>query len=367
MVGCSSSKMMHTKTHAAFSRWVAIICIMLSGVLGGTTTGVAQVATKEKNPYHQHYHDSLKAMDYPYTFPLFAKKVYKRGFDLPFTYGISTMYYTQVQDINIDKTLIGFNSSELVDLSEFIRFGTVVAKTNAFTVRPDFWVFPFLNIYGIFGVGNTSTTVPLVRPVNFETRQEFGAKSMGIGATVAGGVGPVFIIVDNNINFANVESLVEPVPAYNLDARIGHNFVAPTRADKGLAVWVGAFYQKISSDTKGSILISDLFPEGTGDLEENFIGRLDEWAEGLPLGQQVVAKQIIRKIDDYLSGLDVSDTQINYVLDKSMAAPLNMVLGAQYQHNKHWQFRTEVGVFGRRSSFMVMANYRFEHIGKKKN
>ncbi|MCR8668108.1 hypothetical protein NO995_10475 [Aestuariibaculum sp. M13] len=326
----------------------------------------AQYTSKELNPYHKAYHDSLQSREYPYRFPILAKQAYKKGFDVPFTYGLSTAYYTQVQDVNIKRTLIGLNDLEPVDLSDFIKFGTVEARTEAYTVRPDMWVLPFLNIYGIFGVGSTSTAVPLVRPVDFSTTQHFSVTSAGFGFTVAGGFGPLFFVVDNNFNFGNVEALVEPVPAHNLDIRLGHNFVNPRRADRGLAVWFGAFRQNINGDTNGSITIKDLFPNGTEGLQDGFIDRLHEWADGLPPGQKLVANQIIDKIDDHLSGVDVGDAQITYALDKELAKPWNLIFGAQYQHNKHWQLRTELGTFGKRTSFLIMVNYRFESLFNKK-
>lgn len=328
-------------------------------------TANAQYAIKEVNPYHLAYHDSLQQRDYPYTFPIFAKQAYKKGFDIPFTYGLSIAYYTQVQDVLINRTLIGLNNSEQIDVSGVVNFGTIESRANALTIRPDMWVFPFLNVYAIFGTGTTETTVPLVRPVDFSTVQNFNVNSYGFGATLAGGFGPVFVVVDNNINFADVEVLVEPVPAYNLDIRVGHNFVNPTRADRGLAIWFGAFYQKINGDTKGSIQIKDLFPDGTDGLQDNFIGRLDEWADGLPPGQQIVANQIVNAMDDFLDGSDLGNQEITYFLDKKLAKPWNLIFGAQYQHNKHWQLRTELGTFGKRTSFLIMLNYRFESLFKK--
>ncbi len=75
---------------------------------------------------------------------------------------------------------------------------------------------------------------------------------------------------------------------------------------------------------------------------------------------------MINKIDDHLSGVDVGDARITYALDKELAKPWNLIFGAQYQHNKHWQLRTELGTFGKRTSFLIMVNYRFESLFKKK-
>lgn len=348
----------NSNRYSYFRKVVAFILFM------NLSPTIAQYSIKEINPYHKVYHDSLKAREYPYTFPLLAKQAYKKGFDIPFTYGLSSVFYAQRQDITIKSTRIGLNGPPEADLSGFIKFGNVENKTQAFTIRPDMWILPFLNVYGVIGTGSSKTEVPLIRPVDFTTIQDFGVNSLGFGVTLAGGLGPVVLIVDNNINFADVDVLVEPVPAYNLDIRVGHNFVNERRADRGITVWFGAFYQKISGDTNGSIPIKDLFPDGTAGLEDQFITRLEDWAGGLPPGQQIVANQLVSAIEDYLSGLDAGDQEISYLLDKELAKPWNLIFGAQYQHNKHWQLRTELGTFGRRTSFLLMLNYRFESLRK---
>jgi hypothetical protein len=106
---------------------------------------------KSDNPAYKDYYDSLKQMDYPYLFPLLGKKAYKRGYDVLYPWGISGIYFTQRQDILIEHTLIGLNGGEKVDVSNIIEFGPIVATTNAYTIRPDVWILPFLNLYGVLG------------------------------------------------------------------------------------------------------------------------------------------------------------------------------------------------------------------------
>jgi len=154
-----------------------------------------------------------KKWDYPYTFPLLGKKAYKKGFDIPYAWGISPVYFAQRQDIEIAEIAVGLNDGSLADISGIVGFGRIENKVSTFTIRPDLWVLPFLNIYGIFGFGKTSTEVPLVKPIDFTTVQNFDATSAGLGFTFAGGIGPVIVIIDNNFNWANVEAFVEPVPA----------------------------------------------------------------------------------------------------------------------------------------------------------
>lgn len=316
-----------------------------------------QQQSKYDNSAYEAYYDSIQKMDYPYTFPILGKQAYKKGYDLPYAWGASSIYFTQTQEINISSIRLGVNNSNMADFSSFINFGPTVATTHAFTIRPDVWVFPFLNLYGIIGGGTTETDVTLLNPVSFETSQHFKADSYGLGATLTGKVGPILLIWDNNYNFVDVDVLVEPVPAYNSSIRLGYNFLDNRRPDKMLTVWAGVFYQKLNSETKGNINIGDIFPNlGSG----NSLQTLRDWASELPLPERVIANQIIDKIENYESNHDPSNATIAYELEKKVAAPFNLILGAQYQINKNFMFRTEVGVFGKRSQFLLNLNYRFQ-------
>ncbi len=329
--------------------------VLVSSIFISTLTS-AQENKSSQNAIHQAYYDSLKSMNYDRALPFLGAKAYKRGFDIQLPYGASVIYFTQTQEIDISSVKIGLNGGPMADLSNFIKFGPTIATTHAVTFRPDIWVLPFLNVYGVIGGGTTNTDVTLIEPIGFETSQHFEATSFGLGMTLAGKVGQLVVIWDNNYNFVDVDVIVEPVPAFNSSLRLGHNFIDEKRADRMLTAWVGTFYQQINSDTRGSIPISDIFPSiGTGSNIET----MREWASGLPPGQRVIANQIIDKIEEYGEGNDVGNSKIDYQLDKEVAAPFNLLLGAQYQINKHWMYRVELGVFGKRSQFLLNANYRF--------
>ncbi|WP_137403445.1 hypothetical protein [Echinicola rosea] len=324
----------------------------------------AQGINKSENPYYKPYFDSLKNLEWPYTFPILGKQAYKKGYDLPYGYGISGIYFTQTQEIVIQSILLGFNGSEQLDFSDFITFGPTTAATNAYTIRPDIWVLPFLNLYGMIGGGTTDTNVSLLDPIGLETNQHFKATSFGLGATLSGAVGPFWMAWDNNYNFVDVDVVVEPIPAFNSSFRLGHSILNPSDPEKSLSVWAGVFYQSISNDTKGSINIQEIFPEiGEGGL----INYMRDWATTLPPGQRVVANQIIDKMEDISNGIDPGNAVIDYTLDKKVAAPFNLILGAQYQFNKNIMLRSELGVFGKRSQFLLNLNYRFPGFRKNPN
>lgn len=328
--------------------WTALTC----------SSAFAQVSTVDNSTAYSRYRDSLKTHEHPYSMPLLGKKAYARGIDLQKAFGLSFVYFTQTQEIAIDRISVGFNGGNQVDLSDYIQFGPTIAVTNAYTVRPDVWVLPFLNVYGILGVGTTQTEVTLLEPVGFQTAQHFTAQSYGIGATLTGALGPIWVAWDNNYNFVDVDAIVEPIPAFNSSVRIGHNFVSSSNPERAFAVWGGVFYQSLQNDTKGSLPMSDIFPQlGSGAK----IADLRDWAADLPLAQRIVANQIIDKLEEMGQDAAANGT-IDYELDKRVAAPFNLILGFQYQYNKNWILRSEVGVFGKRSQFMLNLNYRFDLI-----
>ncbi len=304
---------------------------------------------KQINPYHKHYADSLKAMDYKPIFPIWGAKAYKKGFDVPYPYGISPTFFYMRQSIDITATKIGFNGGEKADLSGVIKYGDVMNTTNVITIRPDVWIFPFLNVYAVAGYGTSSVVVPVTaigdQPLDFSTTQHFGVSSLGFGVTLAGGIGPVFLTLDNNMNWAKVDVVEKAVPAYNLDVRVGHCFVNAFRPDRNVTVWVGAFMQTLQSATVGDIKMSDVM---SPDEAQKIRDRID--ASGLG----PVQKQILN------NGIDNLETAtVNYELDKKIAAPWNMIVGVQYQHNKRWQGRVEIGTLGKRTQLMLNLNYRF--------
>jgi hypothetical protein len=218
----------------------------------------------------------------------------------------------------------------------------------------------------VFGAGSSETKVPLIKPVNFTTTQRFNVKSAGIGMTLAGGIGQFILIIDQNYNWADLESFVEPVPAYNLDMRIGHNFVNPWRADRSVTIWFGTFFQQIKADTHGVIYVKDLFPgaspEKITEIKEDF----DQWYSHLSPVQQALVGPIIQDVKDFFDGKNPGNSTISYNLDKKLAGPWNLIFGAQYQHNKNWQLRTEVGTFGQRTQFLLNLNYSFITMRKRK-
>ncbi len=70
-------------------------------------------------------------------------------------------------------------------------------------------------------------------------------------------------------------------------------------------------------------------------------------------GDQAKVDVIMEKILSNTGG-----NSVNYSLEKQPDRPWNLLVGGQYEFNKNWQIRGEVG-FLKRLSILLNANYRF--------
>src|SRR6476620_12763682 len=149
---------------------------------------------------NQAFADSLKKTDYPYILPIWGDKATKNGFDLPYSAGVGINYLWQTSNINIENLKVGFNNKEPYDLDGLVRFNKAISTLEAANFRPDVWLFPFLNVYGILGVGRGSTQVGYgvwvtdstgtdQEVFNSETKVEFKTTTAGFGVTPTMGIG----------------------------------------------------------------------------------------------------------------------------------------------------------------------------------
>ena len=104
--------------------------------------------------------DSVKqAVEYPYILPILGEKAAKAGFDLPYSAGLGVNYLWQESELIINNLAVGFNHGPLHSLDEIVRFDKAVSTASAINFRPDVWVLPFLNVYGVFARSAPSTIV----------------------------------------------------------------------------------------------------------------------------------------------------------------------------------------------------------------
>lgn len=334
--------------------------------------------------------DSLKNLEYPYIFPIYGAQVVKLGYKLPYSAGIGINYLWQESDLIMDNLQVGFNNGPMTNLDEIIRFEGSTSTASGVNVRPDIWLFPFLNVYGIFAQAKTSTAIDAQlwlpdtsnnwREVTaFSTKADFDATTFGFGLTPTFAIKGWWLALDMNMEWTDVSALDKPVFTFIFGPRMGKTIQISD--DMNFAFWFGAFRLKFSSETSGSLNLSDLMNSDDlqSKVDQGYIRideaqtNLDSWWNGLtPIEQQnpvnqakyetatrtiETATQLVTGIDGALSNAETATVQ--YSLDKKNKNMWNMIVGGQFQLNKHWMVRAEYGFLGSRNQFIAGLQYRF--------
>ena len=296
----------------------------------------------------------------------------------------------QKSDLIINNLQVGFNNSELYNIDEIVRFNSAESAASGLNLRPDFWLFPFLNVYGIFAKSNISTAIDagIWIPTNdstwseittFSTKAEFDATTMGIGITPTMGVGGFFLAFDMNFTWSDVDALEKPAFAFVFDPRFGKNFTL--KKDMNIAVWTGAFRLKLNSGTTGSLNLNELFTfdDAQAKIDNAFVKvdesqmNIDTWWNGLTdleqknpvnIAKYETANKALEKAGNVLVAADqavhtISESTVQYSLDKKQKQMWNFLIGSQFQINEHFMVRGEVGFLGSRTQVIAGLQYRF--------
>ena len=279
----------------------------------------------------------------------------------------------------------------MYDLDEIIRFNNSVASAEVLTLRPDVWVLPFLNVYAILGQAKTSTEINAgvwipdttntwQEVTSFSSTAKFNATSFGFGMTPTMGVGGGWMALDMNVVWTDVDALDKPVFTFVFGPRFGKSFKFK-KPERNIALWAGGFRVKFSSETRGSLSLSEVLPvDGLQDKVDNGIAKVgeaqvnvDEWWNGLtPVEQKnpvnkakyETANRVLETTGNILNSADaaLNDDQtatVQYSLNKSLKNMWNFIVGSQFQINKHFMIRAEYGFLGSRQQFMTGLQYRF--------
>jgi len=316
---------------------LVLLCILSHGAF-------AQYATKKVMKKRQTYTDSIKQVRYDYTFPFLGQKVYKAGFDIPYPIGLMGNYIRLDQGVVIDNMQLGLKTDNqdipLTNVDDFIKFGDNSNKSYTVKVRPDFWIFPFLNLYGLFGYGNSQTTVKLTAPVEFILVVEQGIRTTGFGLMGTFGIGPIWTSVDANWTWNKPELLAKAVKVSVLGIRFGKTFTFNQHPDRNFAIWAGGMCARMGSSTVGQIKMIDALPPEVWDRRDQILNDYDNWYNSLgSLEQAAVDQTPLPDIVDRIEQAD-GDAIVKYGMDKQVLEEWNVVFGAQFQLNKRWMFRS---------------------------
>lgn len=272
--------------------------------------------------------------------PIWGDEARARGYDLPEPFGVGYNYMNLRQDIVVDK--IGFIMPKNPDTASALSVdaGHTREKSETHMLKVDSWIFPFMNVYGLYGKtkGKSHTILNggafdlgfAKLPLKFLEGQpfdlDFEGKTYGAGMTLAGGYNQFFGTVDLNYTKTNLDILDGDIKALVISPRVGYEFVfSPLIAGQGntkLQVWTGAMYQDITQRFKGDI-------------------------SGLSLPGQ---------FQDFVNALD--DPGMKFDVEQHLAHKWSNLVGARLEVTRNFNIISEVG-FNNRNSFFISGEFRF--------
>jgi hypothetical protein len=365
---------------------LTVCAVFLSSIVFG------QVFTnKEVGKKNEALADSLKQTEYPYSLPILGAKATAAGFNLPYSAGVSVQYFWQESALEISNLNVGFNNGQMYNLDEIIRFDDAIATAQAVTIRPDVWLLPFLNIYGIFGSASASTQVDfgIWVPDSTNTSREvfktgtlveFQTVTGGFGITPTIGIGGGFFALDMNVTWTDVPQLEKPAFTFVFGPRFGKSFKFK-KPERSIAFWVGGFRIHTRSGTAGSLDLSEVIDtDGAQGRVDNAITQVgdaqvqtDSWWDGLSQLEQKnpvndakyeATNRVLGRAGEILNSADRAlndgnSSTVQYAMDKQLKDMWNFIIGSQFQLNKHWMLRGEAGFLGSRTQVMAGLQYRF--------
>jgi hypothetical protein len=371
-------------------KWLRALLLLTS--MSCVATAHAQVfSNKEVGKKSVSLADSLKHSKYPYALPIWGDKATKRGYSLPYSAGVSVQYFGQKSNLVIDNLMVGFNHGPMYDLDGLVRFDKAVSRSDGVSLRPDVWLFPFLNVYAILGRSSASTDVGYGlwlpdsngtehKAFSSSTKVDFIANTFGFGLTPTLGVGGGWLALDMNFTWTDVPQLDQPAQAFVFDPRAGKLFRL-RNPDENINVWVGGFRFAINTGTSGSIPLGDALPIGQWQASvdqgiqqvEQLNQQLDAWWNSLTPAEQAnpvnqaryqAGKSALQRAGALLDAANravanAGSSTVQYSLDKRPEDMWNFIVGGQYQLSKTWMFRAEVGFLKSRTHVIAGAQYRF--------
>jgi hypothetical protein len=370
------------------SRFFLSVLLVMAGTLVLNAQVYTNKPTLKTNPEDR---DSLKNLDYPYSLPILGAKAHKAGYQLPYSAGLGINYLWTDAELVIDNLAVGFNNGPLHSLNDVIHFDYAASTVQALNFRPDVWLLPFLNVYGVLAKGAPSTQVDFgiyapdadgvwERVTSVSTVADFQATTFGFGFTPTMGVKGGWIALDMNFTWNDIPQLADPAFAFVFGPRFGKSFKLK-KPDSNLAFWVGGFRLKLNTGTAGSLPLTD-FIETDGLQSQVDAGlqkvdqkqaSVDTWWSGLTPAEQLrpsniakyeAANRALESAGTFLGNLDqaLNDEEyasVQYSLDKRPKNMWNFIVGSQYQISKSWMLRAEFGFLASRTQFIGGLQFRF--------
>jgi hypothetical protein len=215
--------------------------------------------------------------------PFFAQQVIDKGYELPLPYGIGLTYAHVDQEQILSGLEVGLNGGAKESFP-FVGFDNARSVSDSLQVKLDAWLFPFMNVFALFGrvegeaplnvyidgngmldqlgitCGGPGPPNPLCGLLENETfvldiEAKFRGNTYGVGTVLAGGWNNWFVTVPISYTYADMEGKETEGATTSITPRFGKVL---NLGDKGnLALYTGGSYLRTKLTVQGTEVTPD--------------------------------------------------------------------------------------------------------------
>lgn len=169
-----------------------------------------------------------------------------RGVEIPNPLGLGLTFYNQTQPYEIESLEVEFPGLDASQLDGF----DVDNETTSYHLRLDYWLLPFLNVFGLVGNIESKTTLDLGGldiglPIDInDLTVDIDGTVYGLGVVLAVGGEKWFATLAYDYTETDLDVATSSVTASVLTPKVG------LRLSRG-AIWIGAMYQQAEEEHRG--------------------------------------------------------------------------------------------------------------------
>ena len=257
--------------------------------------------------------------------PLWGERARERGFELPLPFGSGALFTYMEQSVSIDNIDVSFQGAPVAGM----QVSEADSRDSNVSFRGDFWLFPFMDLYGVVGYTDGRAEVAIegaglviggipIPDFDIQNEMDYTGNTYGGGATLAAGYKYFFGLLDVNYTLTDLDIAHSEVKTLTASPRLG--LLLESRAKGQGVVYIGAMYIEFDQSLRGSIRLADIDPQ---------------------LGQLV------------------GDVPMEYLVEFTAKEALNFLLGGSWEINKRWSLQAEVGGLANRKQITTGGMFRF--------
>ena len=209
--------------------------------------------------------------------PMCGKKRRGLGHDLAMPFGLTAGFsYTKQYYYAGDLRLSNDSTGIYAEGEASVQNST--SSEMRMTFKPDIWLLPILNVYGIIGYSQTNTrpdfevpqvtikNLPIIGEITLDTTIHINdeivlySPTYGGGATVSAGYKWFFFFLDYHYTVNKPGDMPDKIESHNFSGKLGVLLGKNEKAVKG-SFWAGVNYINDNHKFTGEIDVKDILPE----------------------------------------------------------------------------------------------------------